>query len=91
MLLLRQLVELRSAAAYAGVGIEERLDGSSRKWEQLAACGDMAMEKMANFNGAGMINAAHVEEILNRTGTSSKVLQQAPHPASCALPVDAQH
>ena len=31
MLLLRQLVELRSAAAYAGVGIEERLDGIIQK------------------------------------------------------------
>ena len=78
MLLLRQLVELRSAAAYAGVGIEERLDEVIKKMGTVGRMWRHGDGKMANFNGAGMINAAHVEEILNRTGTSSKVLQQAP-------------
>ena len=78
MLLLRQLVELRIAAAYAGVGIEERLDEVIKKMGTVGRMLRHGDGKIANFNGAGMINAAHVEEILNRTGTPSKVLQQAP-------------
>ncbi len=78
MMLLRRLVELRSAAAFAGVGIEQRLDDFIQKMGMIGRMWRHGDGKLANFNGAGMINAAHVEEILNRTSTSSKILQQAP-------------
>ncbi len=79
IVLLRQLVELRSAAAFAGVGIEERLDGIIQKMGSIGRMWRHPDGKMANFNGAGMLSAAHVEEILSRTGPSTKVLQQAPN------------
>lgn len=79
IILLRQLIELRAAASFAGVGIEERLDEVISRMGSIARMWRHADGKLANFNGAGMITAAHIEEILARAGTRGKVLQQAPH------------
>lgn len=77
--LLRQLIEFRSAAAFAGVGIEARLDEVIVRMGAVCRMWRHADGKMANFNGAGMINATHIEEIVTRAAPRGKVLQQAPH------------
>lgn len=78
-IVLRQIIELRSAAAFAGVGIEERLDDIITRMGSICRMWRHADGKMANFNGGGMIAAAHIEEIVTRAAPRGKVLQQAPH------------
>jgi len=77
-ILLRQIIELRSAAAFAGVGIDEKLDDLIIRMGAVCRMWRHADGRMAHFNGASMISTTHVEEIVTRAAPRGKVLQIAP-------------
>ena len=79
IVILRLLIELRSAAAFANVSTDDRLDELISRMGAMARMWRHADGQMAHFNGAGMISAEQIEETLVRAGPRGKVLQQAPY------------
>jgi len=76
---LRLLIELRSAASFANVVEDKRLDEIISRMGAVARMWRHGDGHLAHFNGAGMLNPEIIEETLLRAGPRGKVLQQAPY------------
>lgn len=77
--MLRLLIELRTAAAFANVSADQRLDDVINRMGAMARMWRHGEGQMAHFNGAGMVSAEQIEETVVRAGPRGKVLQQAPY------------
>ena len=76
--LLRDLVEIRTAASSSGVETAPKLNKKIAQMASICRMWRHADGQFARFNGAGMMATEKIEETLARSGQRGKVLQQAP-------------
>ena len=77
--MLRDLIELRSAAAFAGLGEDKTLDRIIAKMGTICRMWRHGNGSFTHMNGAGIVPADLIDETLARAGSRGKVLQHAPY------------
>ena len=76
--LMRDLVEIRTAASSSRVDTGAQLDNKIAQMATICRMWRHADGQFARFNGAGIMAIETIEETLARAGQRGKVLQQAP-------------
>ncbi|WP_438997526.1 heparinase II/III family protein [Candidatus Puniceispirillum sp.] len=77
--MLRDLIEFRSASAFAGLGEDKTLDHIIGKMGAICRMWRHGNGSFTHMNGAGIVAAELIDETLARAGSRGKVLQHAPY------------
>jgi len=77
--MLRDLIELRSAVVFAGLGEDKTLDNIIIKMGTICRMWRHGNGSFTHMNGAGIASAELIDETLARAGSRGKVLQHAPY------------